>query len=95
MPSSDRYYGRDNIQRTLLEVYAERQREVHRALIGKRICRSTVAKFERPSTDCGVHTFQLSPRLFLNELVGRFVLLTLMMAENFGRLQEQFGIGNI
>ncbi len=40
----DRYYGRDKVQRTLFEVYAEHNAKC-RALIGKEYTESTVAKF--------------------------------------------------
>ncbi len=41
----DRFYGRDNIQHTLLEVYAEHNSKC-RSLIGKEYTLSTVTKFE-------------------------------------------------
>ena len=41
----DRYYGRDKVQYTLLEVYADHNKKC-RALIGKEYTESTVTKFE-------------------------------------------------
>ncbi|MBP3472954.1 MAG: site-specific integrase [Paraprevotella sp.] len=70
----DRFYGRDKIQRTLLEVYAEHN-EKCRALIGKEYTESTVAKF-----DTSINRLREFIRfsyhkddLFLNMLDGRFV----------------------
>lgn len=41
----DRYYGRDKVQHTLLEIYTDHN-EKCRALIGKEYTESTVTKFE-------------------------------------------------
>lgn len=70
----DRYYGRDKIQRTLLDVYSEHN-EKCRALIGKEYTESTVAKFDtsinrlREFISYNYH----KDDLFLNELDGQFI----------------------
>ena len=70
----DRYYGRDKVQHTLLEIYTDHN-EKCRALIGKEYTESTVIKFEtsinrlREFIRFGYH----KDDLFLNELDGQFV----------------------
>ena len=70
----DRYYGRDKVQHTLLEIYTDHN-EKCRALIGKEYTESTVTKFEtsinrlREFIRFGYH----KDDLFLNELDGQFI----------------------
>ncbi len=70
----DRFYGRDNAQRTLLEVYAEHNSKC-RALIGKEYTESTVAKFEtsiKRLKEFIRHNYRRDD-IYLNDMDGKFV----------------------
>ena len=70
----DRYYGRDKVQYTLLEVYADHNKKC-RALIGKEYTESTVTKFETSINRLRefIRFRYHKDDFFLNELDGQFI----------------------
>ncbi|WP_301875007.1 phage integrase SAM-like domain and Arm DNA-binding domain-containing protein, partial [Bacteroides caecimuris] len=70
----DRFYGRDKVQRSLLEVYAEHN-EKCRGLIGKEYSTATVEKFETSIRHLRLFLRSQYHRedVFLNEVNGQFI----------------------
>lgn len=70
----DCYYGRDKVQRSLLEVYAEHNEKCH-ALIGKEYTESTVIKFETSINRLKEYIRSCYHRddIMLAELDGQFI----------------------
>lgn len=70
----DRYYGRDKVQYTLLEVYAGHNKSAI-PLIGKEYAESTVTKFKTSINRLRefIHFRYHKDDFFLNELDGQFI----------------------